>query len=42
MANAMLSMMHKLGMDDVTSFGDSTDAFSLDYSDGMAEAPSKG
>ena len=24
MANAMLSMMHKLGMDDMESFGDST------------------
>jgi hypothetical protein len=29
MANAMLSLMHRLGMDDMTSFGDSTDEFSL-------------
>lgn len=29
MANAMLSLMHKLGMDDVESFGDSTGEFSL-------------
>ena len=29
MANVMLSLMHKLGMDDVESFGDSTGAFSL-------------
>lgn len=29
MANAMLSMMHSLGMDDVKRFGDSTDAFTL-------------
>ena len=29
MANAMLSMMHSLGMDDVKRFGDSTNAFTL-------------
>ena len=29
MANAMLSMMHKLGMDDVADFGDSTGEFSF-------------
>lgn len=29
MANAMLGMMHTLGMDDVKTFGDSTDALSL-------------
>lgn len=29
MANAMLSMMHTLGMNDMTSFGDSTDALNL-------------
>jgi Protein of unknown function (DUF1552) len=29
MANAMLSLMHRLGLDDLDSFGDSTDAFSL-------------
>jgi hypothetical protein len=30
MANAMLTMLHKLGLDDMTSFGDSTGEFSLD------------
>ncbi len=29
MANAFLSLLHKLGMDDITSFGDSTDEFAL-------------
>src|SRR5690606_39168499 len=29
MANAMLSLMHKLGMDDLESFGDSTGEFSF-------------
>ena len=29
MANAMLSMMHTLGMEDVKQFGDSTDALTL-------------
>jgi hypothetical protein len=29
MANVMLSLLHRLGMDDVESFGDSTGAFSL-------------
>ena len=29
MANVMLSLLHKLGMEDVDHFGDSTDAFSL-------------
>ena len=29
MANVMLSLLHRLGMDDVTSFGNSTGAFSL-------------
>jgi hypothetical protein len=29
MANAMLSMIHSLGLDDVKRFGDSTDAFTL-------------
>jgi hypothetical protein len=29
MANAMLSMLHTLGVNDVTRFGDSTDALSL-------------
>ena len=31
MANAMLSMMHTLGMDDMKSFGDSTGAMPLTY-----------
>ena len=29
MANAMLTVMHKLGMDDIKTFGDSTGEFSL-------------
>lgn len=29
MANAMLSLMHSLGMEDITKFGDSTNAFTL-------------
>ena len=29
MANVMLSLMHKLGFDDMESFGDSTAPFSL-------------
>jgi hypothetical protein len=29
MANAMLALLHKLGMDDMESFGDSTGEFSL-------------
>ena len=29
MANAMLSLMHSLGMDDMKSFGDSTGALAL-------------
>ena len=29
MANVMLTLMHKLGMDDINSFGDSTGDFSL-------------
>ena len=31
MANAMLSMLHKLGLDDIADFGDSTGTFSLAY-----------
>ncbi len=31
MANAMLSMLHILGLDDVTSFGDSTEAMNLNH-----------
>jgi hypothetical protein len=29
MANVFLTLMHKLGMDDIHSFGDSTDEFAL-------------
>jgi hypothetical protein len=29
MANVMLTLMHKLGLDDVKSFGDSSNEFSL-------------
>jgi hypothetical protein len=31
MANVMLSLMHRLGLDDVASFGDSTGEFALSY-----------
>ena len=40
MANPMLSMMHALGMDDVTHFGDSTDAFPLSAPSGLGSATS--
>ena len=30
MANVMLTLMHRLGLEDMTSFGDSTGAFSFD------------
>jgi hypothetical protein len=33
MANVMLTMMHKLGMDDVKTFGDSTGEFSFTNKD---------
>ena len=36
MANAMLSMMHALGMDDMESFGDSTGEFSLGLPTGLS------
>jgi hypothetical protein len=29
MANVMLSLMHKLGLDDLTSFGDSNGVFAF-------------
>jgi hypothetical protein len=29
MANAMLTLMHKLGLEDMQSFGDSTGTYSL-------------
>jgi hypothetical protein len=29
MANVMLALMHKFGMDDINTFGDSTDDFAL-------------
>jgi len=35
MANAMLSLMHKLGMDDMDSFGDSTGEFGLAVPGGL-------
>jgi hypothetical protein len=40
MANAMLSMMHKLGFDDVPSFGDSTGELPLDFPRGPAATTS--
>jgi hypothetical protein len=30
LANVMLSLLHKLGVDDLDSFGDSTGAYALD------------
>jgi hypothetical protein len=36
MANAMLSMMHGLGMDDMDSFGDSTGEFTLGSTPGSS------
>ena len=36
LANVMLTLLHKLGHDDISSFGDSTGAFSLGYSGGIA------
>lgn len=38
MANAMLSMLHKLGMDDLDSFGDSTGEFALGSGGSLATA----
>ncbi len=42
MANAMLTLLHKLGLDDVTEFGDATGEFSLDYSGDVADAQRRG
>jgi hypothetical protein len=39
MANAMLSVMHKLGLDDVKSFGDSTGELALTMPSSVANAP---
>ena len=39
MANAMLTLMHRLGMDDVDSFGDSTGEFALNL--GSAASPDR-
>ena len=36
MANVMLSVMHKLGVDDIKTFGDSTGEFSFDAPDAPA------
>jgi len=38
MANVMLSLLHKLGMDDVESFGDSTGDFSLTLPSSLSQA----
>ena len=38
MANAMLSLMHRLGMDDMESFGDSTGEFSFSGPSSTAQA----
>ena len=42
LANVMLTLLHKLGHDDMTSFGDSTGAFSLGYSGPVAVDSSSG
>ena len=42
MANAMLSLLHALGMDDLESFGDSTGAFPLTYSRAPTTTESSG
>ena len=39
MANAFLSLLHGFGLDDVTSFGDSTGEFTLGAPGGVAAAP---
>jgi hypothetical protein len=36
MANAMLTMLHKLGVEDLENFGDSTGALSFDAPSGVA------
>jgi len=41
MANVMLSLLHKLGLDDVESFGDSTGEFSLNAPLSLATAMSR-
>jgi hypothetical protein len=41
MANVMLTLMHKLGMDDLNTFGDSTGAFPLGPVDVAATAPAQ-
>jgi hypothetical protein len=40
MANVMLTLMHKLGLDDTQSFGDSTGEFSLDMPGRAISSPS--
>ena len=42
MANVMLTLLHKLGMDDVTKFGDSNGEFSLGYGGGVADELTNG
>ena len=42
MANAMLTALHKLGMDDLESFGDSTGEFALNYTGPTAEEQTRG
>jgi hypothetical protein len=41
-ANVFLSLMHKLGHDDLVSFGDSTGEFSLDFPRGVSAAQASG
>jgi hypothetical protein len=42
MANPMLTALHKLGMDDLDRFGDSTNEFALDYTGPTAEEQTRG
>lgn len=42
MANVMLSLMHKLGHDDMESFGDSTGDYSLSYASSAADQAGQG
>ena len=42
MANVMLSLMHRLGMDDVKTFGDSTGEFSFDDAGHLVASHSRG
>jgi len=42
MANAMLTALHKLGVDDLDTFGDATGEFALNYTGPSAEEQTRG